>query len=602
MPEEAYRPPPVPPRRALFMVLSSALEADRWMTLLSLLMLPALMIVGALQPLWLRYLIDAALARHMEAALAAAAAMGVSFGLTWYLGGVEARVRLTVMERVGFALNQKLIELTVGIPGLEHMERPEYLDRIELLREARWQLSAAWNGLSLVINASITALVMLVLLASLDPRLLLLALVAPIGLVVERRVQARQRLAEDAAAESLRLRDAWRRLAADPAGGRELRVFGLAQEIRRRHAAAGETAVRERVAGQRYATVANLAQTLVSTGSLIAAIVLLTVRAIGGGLTVGEVMMGLTLVSRVVQQVSQSLRASGWLLAALRATTRLSWLMDYARDNASPAMAASAPDSLRQGIRFRGVSFRYPGLEHDALSHVDLDLPAGSTVALVGENGSGKTTLIKLLSRMYDPTDGRIEVDGQDLRSIPHEVWRERLSGAFQDYLRPEVRAGEAVGLGDLPRIGDESAIRAGLARGGAAELPEQLAAGLETQLGRRWDGGVELSGGQWQKLALGRGLIRDRPLLLLLDEPTAALDAETEHRLFEDFAHAAREGSSRGAITLLVSHRFSTVRMAELIVVMDRGRVLELGTHEELMRASGLYAELFSIQERAYR
>jgi ATP-binding cassette subfamily B protein len=584
------------------MVLSSALEADRWMTLLSLLMLPALMIVGALQPLWLRYLIDAALARHMEAALAAAAAMGVSFGLTWYLGGVEARVRRTVMERVGFALNQKLIELTVGIPGLEHMERPEYLDRIELLREARWQLSAAWNGLSLVINASITALVMLVLLASLDPRLLLLALVAPIGLVVERRVQARQRLAEDAAAESLRLRDAWRRLAADPAGGRELRVFGLAQEIRRRHAAAGETAVRERVAGQRYATVANLAQTLVSTGSLIAAIVLLTVRAIGGGLTVGEVMMGLTLVSRVVQQVSQSLRASGWLLAALRATTRLSWLMDYARDNASPAMAASAPDSLRQGIRFRGVSFRYPGLEHDALSHVDLDLPAGSTVALVGENGSGKTTLIKLLSRMYDPTDGRIEVDGQDLRSIPHEVWRERLSGAFQDYLRPEVRAGEAVGLGDLPRIGDESAIRAGLARGGAAELPEQLAAGLETQLGRRWDGGVELSGGQWQKLALGRGLIRDRPLLLLLDEPTAALDAETEHRLFEDFAHAAREGSSRGAITLLVSHRFSTVRMAELIVVMDRGRVLELGTHEELMRASGLYAELFSIQERAYR
>ena len=193
---------------------------------------------------------------------------------------------------------------------------------------------------------------------------------------------------------------------------------------------------------------------------------------------------------------------------------------------------------------------------------------------------------------------------------MPPDLWRSRVSGAFQDFFRFEFRARHTVGIGDLPRMDDVPAVAAAVDRAGAGDVVEQLAAGLETQLGPTWPGGVELSFGQWQKLALARGFMRERPLLLVLDEPTAALDAETEHALFERYAAAARGGSRRreraaapdGRITILVSHRFSTVRMADFIVVLDGARVVESGTHEELMAKGGQYAELYAIQAAAYR
>jgi ATP-binding cassette subfamily B protein len=218
-------------------------------------------------------------------------------------------------------------------------------------------------------------------------------------------------------------------------------------------------------------------------------------------------------------------------------------------------------------------------------------------VAIVGENGAGKTTLVKLLSGMYRPTSGRILVDGVNLADMPSDAWRARLSGAFQDFFRFELTAGRSVGLGDLPRLDERPAVLAAVERAGAADVVERLAAGLDTQLGPTWDGGVELSFGQWQKLALARGFMRDAPHLLVLDEPTAALDAETEHALFERYAAAARGDG----ITILVSHRFSTVRMADSIVVLDGARVVESGSHESLMARGGHYAELYGIQAAAY-
>jgi ATP-binding cassette subfamily B protein len=228
-------------------------------------------------------------------------------------------------------------------------------------------------------------------------------------------------------------------------------------------------------------------------------------------------------------------------------------------------------------------------------------------IALVGENGAGKTTLVKLLCKLYEPTAGRILVDEAPLARVRADEWRARLAGAFQDFFRFELPAQHSVGLGDLPRLDDERAVVAAVDRAGADDVVARLPAGLETQLGPTWPGGVEVSFGQWQKLALARGFMRDQPLLLVLDEPTAALDAETEHALFERYASAARARTPRddagaGGITILVSHRFSTVRMADLIVVLDGSRVTQVGSHEDLMARGGPYAELYAIQAAAYQ
>jgi ATP-binding cassette subfamily B protein len=278
---------------------------------------------------------------------------------------------------------------------------------------------------------------------------------------------------------------------------------------------------------------------------------------------------------------------------------RLAWLEDYAR-SLEAAADLPAPQRLAEAIRFEHVSFAYPGTDRLVLDDVTLELPAGAVVAIVGENGAGKTTLVKLLAKMYEPTRGRILIDRTDLARIDAAEWRTRLAGAFQDFFRFEFQARHTVGVGDLPRLDDDPAVVTAVGRAGADDVVVRLRAGLATQLGPTWPGGVDVSFGQWQKLALARGFMRDRPLVLVLDEPTAALDAETEHALFERYAGAARGGE--GSVTLLVSHRFSTVRMADLIVVLDGARVVEVGTHEALMNKRGQYAQLYSIQAKAYR
>jgi ATP-binding cassette, subfamily B, bacterial len=209
---------------------------------------------------------------------------------------------------------------------------------------------------------------------------------------------------------------------------------------------------------------------------------------------------------------------------------------------------------------------------------------------------------VKLLTGMYQPTAGQVLLDGVPLADIDLAAWRERTAAAFQDFVRFELLAGEAVGLGDLPRIDHASALASALDRAGADTVVSELAEGLGTRLGRSFTGGQELSGGQWQRLALARGMMRDLPLLLILDEPTASLDAITEAALFECYLSARALARQSGAITLLVSHRFSTVRMADLIIVLDQGRIAASGDHASLIRADGLYAELYELQARAYR
>jgi ATP-binding cassette subfamily B protein len=237
------------------------------------------------------------------------------------------------------------------------------------------------------------------------------------------------------------------------------------------------------------------------------------------------------------------------------------------------------------------------------LTDLDLFLPAGATVAVVGENGSGKTTLVKLLLGMYRPTSGSILVDDVELASIADDAWRSRCTAAFQDFSRFSLPAVESVGVAELPSLESEPLAVAALDRAGAAELPGQLPSGLATYVGSPYTGGHNLSGGQWQKLALGRAMRSPDPLLVVLDEPTASLDAQAEHALFERYAAAsAAYAGAVGTITLLVSHRFATVRMADVIIYLESGHAIEAGSHDELMDTGGRYAELFTLQAQGYR
>ncbi|HEX4346382.1 MAG TPA: ABC transporter ATP-binding protein, partial [Vicinamibacterales bacterium] len=315
----------------------------------------------------------------------------------------------------------------------------------------------------------------------------------------------------------------------------------------------------------------------------------------------GDVLLVLAAGSRLSWYVAATVGEVGFLFGFWAdGSRRLAWLEDYAA-SFDAAADQPVPGALHTGIRLDHVSFSYPGTSTLVLDDVSLTLPAGAVVAVVGENGAGKTTLVKLLCKMYEPAAGAIFVDDVPLARMPAAQWRERLAGAFQDFFKFEFVARQTVGLGDVPRLDDELAVNAAVDRAGARDIVGKLKDGLATQLGASWPGGADVSFGQWQKLALARGFMRDRPLLLVLDEPTAALDAETEHALFERYAAASKERAD-GRVTVLVSHRFSTVRMADLIVVLDGARLVEYGSHAELMAKGGQYSELYGIQAAAYR
>jgi ATP-binding cassette subfamily B protein len=429
--------------------------------------------------------------------------------------------------------------------------------------------------------------------------LLLLAVFAIPTVLTSGWRPAVERAAQEKAAPSNRLARHLFTVATTPGPGKEVRVTGIGKRLMEDRRAAWESGYAP-VAAVRWNSAWWLASGWAVFGlGYVGAVVFVSsyLRA-----PASSVLLVLAAGARLSGYIGATVGEIGFLRGFwMDGSRRLAWLEDYA---ASVAAAGDlpAPQALHQGIRFEHVSFVYPGTSRVVLEDVSLRLPAGAVVAVVGENGAGKTTLVKLLAKMYEPTTGEILVDDVPLARLSAAGWRGRLAGAFQDFFRFEFRAGHTVGLGDHPRMDDAAAVGAAIERAGAADVLARLPAGLDTQLGPTWPNGAELSFGQWQKLALARGFMRDQPLLLILDEPTAALDAETEHALFERYAAAARGADQSGRITILVSHRFSTVRMADLIAVLDGARLVEMGTHDELMAKGGQYAELYSIQAAAYR
>ena len=586
--------------RAIGRVIRTAFAADPVRALFVFIGSPILDLSPVLGAVWLAMLFRGLENEDAGSAGLAALLVAGSLVVAHLSTVVMAKVRFTLQERTGLHFERELVAMVAALPGVEHHERPEYLDKLEILRDERAAFGQAVFAVTRNIGVLIQAAGTGYLLFKVHPLLLVLPVLNLFSFITDARGGSIMVEASEESAADARLAREHFQTATTYGFSKEVRVFGLADEMLGRHRRASEAArhtmVRAALRGAAWEAVGGF----VAVAANIAALALVVHQAQNGAADIGDLVLTLRLTSMLSGQISDIANSTGMLVQTLQVAVRHLWLLDYAREQHSTRSGQlEPPDRLSGGIAFEGVSFAYPGTETQVLNDVNLYLPPGSVVAVVGENGAGKSTLVKLLGRMYEPSGGRITVDGADLAQFDPTAWRARLSAAFQDACRFEFLLGETVGIGDTDKIDDAYHILMGIERAGAGEVLASLPAGLNTQLGRRFDG-AELSGGQWQRLALARASMRD-PLLLLLDEPTANLDAEAEFALFETIARATRRARNRGTVTILVSHRFSTVRMADVIVVVDGGKVLEVGNHDELMARSGLYAELFTLQSSAY-
>ncbi len=513
-------------------------------------------------------------------------------------------VRMRLREHTVLLLDQQVMDVTASVPGLEHHERPEHRDKLELLRLERPYLVNPFMPIAWTVASGVQLGATVIVLAAISPWLALLPVCGLPSLWAATWTERRRATLREEHAESTRVMLHLLELATTPVAAKEVRLFGLGGLLVDRH---------RRLFGDldRASTRFNIRSGAVMAGAwgvfaagYMAAVAFVTVRVLEGTELLGAVVVTFSMGAQLTSQLAELVSNTSWFSRTLAAFTRYRWLLDYSgqvKRDLRPSSPVPVPDALADGIRFSNVSFTYPGTDRPVLAGADLYLPAGSIVAIVGENGAGKTTLVKLLCRFYEPTSGSVTVDGISLADFDIDAWRGAVSAGFQDFARFQFSTRDSVGVGRLDDMGDDDRALAALVRAGAGDLPEHLSDGLGTQLGRSFDG-VELSIGQWQKVALGRAMMRTTPLLLALDEPTASLDAHTEHELFERYTAAAAEaGRARGAVTMLVSHRFSTVRMADVIIVIADGRVAEAGSHRELMAANGLYAELFTLQASSY-
>ncbi|WP_437503213.1 ABC transporter ATP-binding protein [Sorangium sp. So ce1099] len=504
-------------------------------------------------------------------------------------------VRSLLGARLGLDINGMILEKALSLE-LRHFEDPEFYDQLSRARgeAATRPLSVVSETFQLLQNAITLAGYVVLLFHWSSLAVLLLLLAAVPATVAEVRYSSAAFRMRNVRSPEGRLLKYLEHVLANDGHAKEVKAFGIGRALLERFRSLGESFYEEdkklsvRRAGWGYAL------SLLGTGAFYGCYAVMALAAAARRLSLGELVLYVVAFRQGQQAFQAILTALGGMYEDNLYMSNLFKYLDIPVE--APALLSATPESDKEGIVFEDVGFRYPGAEKWALRHVNVHIKSNESLALVGHNGAGKTTFIKLLSRLYEPTEGRILLDGRDLRSWEPEALRRRIGIVFQDFNQYQLKMRDNVGLGSVEHLRDEARMLRAVERGGAGELLAGLPRGLETQLGRAFRDGTQLSGGQWQKIALARAFMREEADILVLDEPTAALDAEAEHVVFERFRALSRDRTS-----ILISHRFPTVRMADRIVVIEGGSLLEEGTHDMLVARGGRYAELFALQAKGY-
>lgn len=557
--------------------------------------------ISGLIPVFVAMVAGGVAAHTLGTTVAGGVCLVIVSSLPMSLMVVGTNSRILLMEKLQGYYNSEVARMLGSVPTLTLYEDPKVQDEVKQLADKSGSLGNTFNMTIVVLNQIVRPIVLTVSAIALHPLMVFAVLAALPTVALGLYTPKLDEKAEKASAQPGRLTAHLQEIACGVESSAELRVLGAQRWffVRLADAARGWRRPFSRATSLQQAL--RFLASLFYSGVSLWVLWVLTVGARVGTVSVA-VLAGAITVMLGIMEAFNGLLAIQTFSEVLRETGRFVWVRRYLEtENTRHAGTAVPPSRLGTGIALHHVSFSYPGASRRALEDINLNLPAGSVVAVVGENGSGKTTLASLLTGMYDPSDGEVTIDGTPLNMFDITAWRQRCSGAFQDYVRFELTAGKTVGIGGLPRIEDRKAIGLALEQGAAADVVAALSEGLDTQLGTAW-GGQDLSGGQWQRLAIARGMMRPHPLLLVLDEPTSALDAFTEDVIFSRYIKAAGAARRDGAVTLLIMHRFSTVAAADLVVVLDAGRVAEVGSHRELIDRGGLYAGLYSLQADSYR
>jgi ATP-binding cassette, subfamily B, bacterial len=476
-------------------------------------------------------------------------------------------------------------------------EDPVFYDRLERARVQATDRLAMIQQMGRLFQQIITTLTFSVALVLASPWLVLLMAIGVLPSFIGETHYAFLGYAKNfRQTPAKRQMDYLRQVAGSREGAKEVKLFGLNKFFTNRFQALANQIYKEDVALSRSKLIVGGLLGVIGTLGYYGAYVYVIWRTLHGAYDIGY----FTFLTAAIQQASSNLQqvfstASGIADQALFLTDLIAFF-DMKPTVQSNPNGLRTPQPIRRGFEFRNVSFAYPGTDRTVLKNFSLTLSPGERIALIGENGQGKTTVVKLITRLYDPTEGQILLDGIDLREYSLEDLHSHIGVIFQDFMRFEMTARENIAVGRVDRPHQQADIESAAHKSLADTVVSKLTGGYDQMLGRRFEGGVELSGGEWQKIALARAYLRDAQLLIL-DEPTAALDARSELEVFERFAEL-----TEGKMALLISHRFSTVRMADRIVVLEGGRLIEEGNHQQLMAHAGVYAGMFEMQAASYR